>query len=506
MTTLKQSKNTFPAWVLKHKKAGTEIKCINNRYYLYQVTSQYDPSIKRAKKISLGILGSITEKDGFVPSPKRVLREAVSSVASPNTTVEKEVFSLEYGYAKWLVSTLEQDGTLLQIKTCFPDLWQFIIAMVYCRTAYQSRLKNIPFHLIHSDLCSLLGWEERLSDQKVCDFLFALGQKEASIQQYMTPDKQDRKSVLVDATDIVSHAQGLELAKPGYNSKMDFNPQFVLLYLYDAATLQPLYYRILPGNIREITAFKNTITASGIAHCTFIADKGFFSESNISALEQAGLNYIIPLKRGNKQVPYDQLENIELGDNYFPYQKRHIFHANPDKTENGRNVCLFLDGMLKEQEKNDYLSRIQSLPESFTKEKFKERVSKMGTLALIHNTDLSVQDLYQEYKQRGNIEQFFDHLKNTLDASSSCMQREESLNGWMFINHISMQVIYKLFKLLKTTALNKTQTLSHKYSILDTINHLKTIKKIKLNNSKTIITEKDKATRILLEKMKIDIT
>ena len=130
----------------------------------------------------------------------------------------------------------------------------------------------------------------------------------------------------------------------------------------------------------------------------------------------------------------------------------------------------------------------------------------MGTLAIIHNTELDSEEIYQEYKQRGNIEQFFDHLKNTLDASSSCMQREESLNGWMFINHISMQVIYKLYKILKTTPLNKKQTLNHKYSIMDSIDHLKTIKKVKFTNTEYIITEADKATRILLEKMSIDIT
>lgn len=500
MSNIKQNKSGHPDWVLKHKKPGVEIKSINGKYYVYGVKSQYDSSIKRSRKISLGIIGSITEKEGFVPSSKKQLREKASKTYSG-----KEVFSLEYGFAKWLINTLDNEGILLQIKTCFSDLWQPIVAMVYCRTAYQSKLKNIPFHLQHSDLCSLLGWEEKLSDQKVCDFFFELGSRLSSIHQYMEPEQKNRKCVLVDATDIVSHSQNLEFVKQGYNSRMDFNPQFVLLYLYDAATLEPLYYRILPGNIREISAFKNTIAASGIEQCIFMADKGFYSESNISELERAKLQYIIPLKRGNKLIPYQQLEDIELSDNNFPYAKRHIFHANP-VTKNERTVCLFLDGMLKEQEKNDYLSRVQTLPEYYSKEKFKEKVKKMGTLAIIHNTEFNSKEIYEEYKQRGDTEQFFDHLKNTLDTSTSCMQREESLNGWMFVNHISMQIIYKLYNLLKSTSLNKKQSLSHKYSIMDTIDHLKTIKKIKFSDTEYIITEEDKATRVLLEKMKISIT
>lgn len=69
-----------------------------------------------------------------------------------------------------------------------------------------------------------------------------------------------------------------------------------------------------------------------------------------------------------------------------------------------------------------------------------------------------------------------------------------------------MQMIYKLYGVLKTTPLNKKQKLSHKYSILDTVEHLKSIKKIKFNQNESIIAEINKSTKTLLEKMKISIT
>jgi hypothetical protein len=119
---------------------------------------------------------------------------------------------------------------------------------------------------------------------------------------------------------------------------------------------------------------------------------------------------------------------------------------------------------------------------------------------------LTPEQTYHEYKTRGEIEQYFDHLKNTLDASSSNMQREESLNGWMFINHLSMQIIYKLYETLKHTQLNKTQKLNHKYSIKDTIEHLKSIPKIRYNKNEHVLTETNQLTKTLLNKMKIHIT
>lgn len=494
-----KSKSTYPEWVTKFKKPGTEIKKINGRFYAYSVKSKYDPTIKRARKISLGILGSITE-NGFIPSEKKELKKKAAKTYS-----DKEAFSLEYGYSVWLTQLLEEEGILERLKTFFPDLWQFIVSMIYCRTAYQSPLKNIPFYLSHSDLRSRIDWQENLNDQKTSDYLFDLGSRLSSIHEFMEPQNKKRQCVLVDATDIVTHSRKLDVAHKGYNSRMDFNPQFVLLYLYDASTLQPLYYRILPGNIREITALRNTIAASGIEQCVFIADKGFFSEQNVSEMEQAGLKYIIPLKRGSKSVSYNLLEDIDQSDDYFSYANRHIFYTKPVSLNN-RTVCLYVDGMLKEMEKNDYLSRIQTLPEFYSKEGFKEKAKRMGTLAIIHNTTFNPIEVYTEYKQRGDIEQFFDQLKNSLNASASYMQREESLNGWMFINHLSMMVIYKIYDILKSTPLNKKQKLNHKYSIMDVITHLQTIKKIKFNKDEFIITEIDKATRILLEKMKISIT
>ncbi len=43
-------KSPHPEWALAHKKQGTELRCINSKYYLYEYKTVYDPSRKRAKK------------------------------------------------------------------------------------------------------------------------------------------------------------------------------------------------------------------------------------------------------------------------------------------------------------------------------------------------------------------------------------------------------------------------------------------------------------------------
>lgn len=494
-----KAKQKHPDWALKHKRPGTELKLINGRYYLYGVKSVYDKTIGRSRKVSLGILGSITQEKGFVPSEKNELKKK-----SVKSYLDKQIMTFEYGLAKWLIDELENSGLLDSLKHHFPNHWKFIVFMVYCRIGYQSPLKNIPFYLENSFILDMLEWHKKIYDTKISDNLFELGQLQSSIYEFMIPKDKKRRTILIDATDIVLQSNNISLSQKGYNSNMDFQLQFVLLYLYDALTLEPIYFRSLPGNIREISAMKNTIIMSGLEECTYVGDKGFFSQDNLTQLEDMSMQYIIPLRRDNKLIPYELLKDIEQSNNYFKFSKRFIFHTDTKRVEQ-RKIELFLDGKLKEQEKTDYLSRIQSLPESYSKPKFNEKWHTMGTLAIMHNTELKPQDIYVEYKNRGEIEQFFDHFKNTIEADCSHMQREESLNGWLFINHLSMVMIYKLFKILKTTQLNKTQKLIHHYSINDAIEHLKTIKKIKFNSDEFVTSEMNKSTKTLLKQMKISI-
>ncbi|GHT95190.1 hypothetical protein FACS1894122_12490 [Alphaproteobacteria bacterium] len=67
----------FPEWGSRFKESHTVIKRIKGHYYKYEVTYQHDKETKRSKRKTMKLLGKITEKDGFVPSPKNMLREII---------------------------------------------------------------------------------------------------------------------------------------------------------------------------------------------------------------------------------------------------------------------------------------------------------------------------------------------------------------------------------------------------------------------------------------------
>jgi len=75
-----KTSSNHPAWAIAHKRPGTELGLIRGNYYLYEYKTVYDKARKGARKISGPLLGSVTEKDGLIPSAKRSLEKAIVPV------------------------------------------------------------------------------------------------------------------------------------------------------------------------------------------------------------------------------------------------------------------------------------------------------------------------------------------------------------------------------------------------------------------------------------------
>jgi len=95
------------------------LRLLKGRYYLYAVTSKWDPQKKRSVKITGKLLGRITEKDGFIESEKARLRKQQMQI--------KNVQVKEYGITV-AVEHLFTD-TISAVMEFFPDCWQRLVAL-----------------------------------------------------------------------------------------------------------------------------------------------------------------------------------------------------------------------------------------------------------------------------------------------------------------------------------------------------------------------------------------
>lgn len=81
----------YPDWVLAHKKKGTYINKVGDKYYLYAAHSERIPGTKKVKRVCDGYLGRITETEGLIPSRN-------------NSFIKPPFRSLEYGLSSLILS------------------------------------------------------------------------------------------------------------------------------------------------------------------------------------------------------------------------------------------------------------------------------------------------------------------------------------------------------------------------------------------------------------------
>jgi Transposase DDE domain len=487
---MKKPSSTHPGWAVRHRKPGTELRCIKGRYYLYGYKTVYDSGLKRARKISLGILGAISEKEGFKPSLKHLSR------TSPAFKLAAPVVVKEFGVSKLVADKFAQYGQRLQKH--FPDDWKYLVALAYCRFVYRCPLKSVVFRLQASYLPELLQLGA-YNEKTASAVLNRVGGLPQSRHDYMRSFIKAGDYILMDGTHVLSHSRQMDYVKPGYNRQMEFDGQVNLLYIYSALQRMPVYYRLLPGNIRDVKAFKNTLGYAGIKKAVIVADKGFYSAKNIEHLLEENLSFVIPLKRDNPLIQYEVIADNTLKNKaaFFMHEKRPVWYLSTQHP--AYTVHLFVDDALKLKEESDYLTRISNNPEAYTLEKYQEKRNHFGTIALLSGRELAdAPEVYETYKGRLYIETMFDGMKNILDADHTYMQNQETLEGWMFVNHICLQWYQQLYTELKDKGLLK------KISVNDYIQLLTDVRKVKINDD-WHLNEFTNATKKLIAKLNIKI-
>lgn len=477
-----------PEWATKYRKRGTELRCINGRYYLYSVSSQWNPQKKRAQKKTGKIIGSITEKGGFKESPKHAIKQKIQPT---NISIK------EYGASTLLLRIKEKMVVALQKH--FPEQWEAIISAAICRLLYQAPLKNMGFYFSHSFLSNTYT-SLSMSPKMVSKILKLVGEQRDKILKYSEEFIQPGSHLLVDITNVHSKSHCLNLATKGYNSKYNFDPQINLLMVFSQTSMSPLYYRVLPGNVRDVNAFKLSLRESGIKNAVLIADKGFYSKENVQELDDSGFSYILPLRRNSVLIKdrNPQLLSRKEFEGYFKYNNHYIWYDTVAHDQ--KKIHLFLDDQLRVREERDYLDRIQTQPEKYTDVGFQEKLPYFGTFSVLTNMGSEIAEkIYNTYKLRSSIEIAFDTLKNVLEADRTYMRDEATLEGWMFINFIALQWYYLIYQVMSK------HDLLAKYSPNDLLMHLVNIRKVKIGPDWQLA-EITGRTKKLLQKLELDIT
>ena len=472
---------SYPEWVEKQRKPGTSIHCIRGKYYLYEVSSVYDKEKKRARAITGTYLGRITE-EGLVPPRAKQQENSKYSVK-------------EFGASAALLKMGANIQT--KLKEVFPKEADEMMTLAILRLVESSPFKRIGLLYERSYLSELFPGLP-MSSSSLSGFLRSVGSRREKIVQFMNGMVGGSEHILFDSTNIITKSESMEINRLGYNSHRQFDPQINLLYAFSCEQRQPVYYRIVPGNVRDVSSFKHAVSESGIQDVTVIADKGFGSKANFDMLEREGIRYIVPLRRNNGAFDRDKLKTGDKSsfDGHFMFQKRVVWYY--EYTLDSARYIVFQDSNLRMEEEKDYLQRVEAQHENYTMEGYLERQYDFGAILFRTNRTDSPEEIYKLYKTRIEVEQTFDFLKNLLETDVVYLQDKYAVEGWAFINHLSLLLAYLIYDRLRSSKLLS------KFSIADFIAHLKYIHMINIKSS-WVLSEISGKTQKLLDDLGFSI-
>lgn len=477
---------SYPGWVLKNKRKGTEIRKIGNNFYLYKVSSVWDKEKKRPRKITGEFLGKIT-REGLIKPKRERLKESLRSISVK-----------EHG-ATNLVLEMNED-IVEKLKEIYPEKWKELFVFSTFRLLYNTPIKSLYAHYTASFISETLKGAH-VSPKTVGNMLREVGREREKIKAFLEDFISGSEFALIDLTHVFSLSENVISSVPGHNSEGEFLPQVHMIFIFSLDQHMPSYFRMVPGSIRDVSSLVLTVKESGIQNVVLIGDKGLYSEDNVRDLDEENLHYILPLKRDSSLIDYARIRQGDrrVFDGYFLFEKRAVWYYSYRLSHGpleGKKVFVFLDERLRAEEEKDLLSRIK---DEAKLEAFFENQYRLGTIAVITGLDETGERVYGLLKSRAEIEAMFDAFKNVLNADRTYMRDDYQMEGWMFVNFISLVFYYRLYRLLVDSQLLK------RYSPSDVLLHFSRVYKLRIQGG-WITSEIPRKTRNIVEKLNMPIT
>lgn len=460
----------------------TRYKKFGNKEYAYEVTSYWDSMQKKPRQKSTYL--------GMVINKKKKIYE------KKQPRIIHEQFILDFGDIYLLDNFLKQSGFIKILKSVFAEHTPFLTALISYRLCYGSAMYFAQTWFEGS--YTKIIYKENLSSQRISDFLKILG-KEDVLRKFFKIYLQDKvaniKGIILDATSLPNQIH-MPLTEWGINRE-EIDKQIRFLLVVDKTNSQPLFFRILPGNIVDVSVLSNTISELeklGLKDLYTYLDAGFFSEANLKELYEKNINFLTRLPASRliyKELIKTEIKNLEAIPNGVRYGKRILFIKQKKINLFGKEIYahIVLDPKRKAREINNYLLEIIDEKDENTEAEY--TFAKKGIMILISSFQISKEEVVPAYYIRQTVEKLFGFSKDDLNILPLRGHSEETVRGFIFLQFLSLIA----FTQLKNKLGNKATV----EEILFTMRNLK----CKVYENEILISELSKKQRLIAESLNI---
>ena len=510
---------------LKNKKNGT--------VYVYECVSFWDKVKKKpaSNRTCIGKLHPITKE--IIPSKRLESSGTTTSLTAEPTASVKSV-----GAVAFLDHICKILGIDKILKSSFPEHCELILSLAYFQAMDKKPLSKVE----HWTELHQHPYGHFIDHRRVSELLPLLTEgQQLSFFRKWAKHRLKEECIAYDITSISSYSELNNMVRYGYNRDEENLPQVNLALLFGEQSLLPIYFRSLPGSIRDVSTLKTILQITEFLELKqphTVMDKGFFSQDNVRDLFVNRMKFTLAVPFTCK-FARDQVEkvrsSIEHHENFIQVNGQNAFcHSSTTKWEGKRvYVHVYYNAHAAVEEYEKFLTDLHQwkkeletdapLPENqpyydlylFVKETPKKgrkvtynqqaidayKQSRAGFLVLLSNAAKDPVRALQLYRNKDVAEKAFDNLKNAIDSKRLRVHLDESMKGRLFIQFIALIFISYILKIAHEKDIFKL--FGSVSSILD---ELKLRNKIQVSNrTKPIATETTKNQRIILDAFGFDL-
>ena len=502
----------------------------NGRVYVYENVSYWDKKTKstKHKRKSIGHIDSATGE--IVPNRKKgdaaKARADSKGADVPKCTVQTN------GVTRLLEKAVNDIGLQKVLASVFPHDW--------------SRILTCAYYLVSEGgaLCHVEKWKnsnkvpfiESLASQRISELLERITPtlQQEFFGKWIASNKQDEYYAM-DITSVSSYSEFIEFVRWGYNRDDDDLPQINLLMITGEASHMPLYYRIIPGSIKDVRTLRESLKnlayiEAGQLH--YVMDKGFYSEPNVDELYKTHKRFMMGIPftagfavdlveryrdtiRSHKNycmVGTDDLyavtELMTWDDHRF---YAHVYYDSYKAAVDEKNFdhtlhCCYeelISGNRNNKEHKKYYDQfffIKETPVRGIKVEFNDEAiaehkrNRIGWFVLAGNDIKDKVKALEVYRAKDAVEKCFDDLKNDLDMKRIRMHKKETMEGRIFIQFISLLITTRLKEVMNKAGWFKN------YDLQEIIDEMKSMKEVKVEGTrKKYTTEPTPLQRSIIE-------
>lgn len=485
--------------------------------YAYKSISHWDKEKQqsRAKRVCIGRFDPETNQ--IIPTRKKALSAEIKKTERDFVPI-KLASRFFYGATYLFDQIGAETGVTEDLKKCFPDTYLQILSIAYYLILEdRNPLSRFPrWSTIHRHPYGDVIPSQRSSE------LFASITEDARQRFFHLQGKRrvDREYLAYDSTSVSSYSKCLRQVRYGKNKDHEPLAQINLSLLFGQQSRLPFYYRKLSGNIPDVKTLRKLLVdmnTLGYEKIKVVLDRGFFSAANINDLYKNHMKFLIAAKLSLKLVQtnldtvrdtmrtwsyYNQayqlyMHSIPVTWDYSqdrPYKgdtikadRRlylHLYHSPERALEDEKSFNSWLtvlqgeleNGQRRSDHEKQYLkyfdvknTPVRGLKVIAKEDALVEAKRNYGYFCLLSNEIKDAAEALAVYRNKDLVEKAFDNLKERLNLRRLAVSSEQSLDGKLFVQFISLIFLSFITRKMHENNLFKDHTLQDILDELDTI-------------------------------------